>query len=76
LFSVQHFWPFSQQPSFASATQQADFTAQQAIFFMQQLACFATSAPEQQAATLATAFFGPQHAFASWQQAERSAQHF
>ena len=84
LLSVQHFRPLSQQPSLASATQQADLSAQQASILVQQLSglpvalvCLATSFTEQQpAALVVTAFVGPQHAFASLQQAKPSEQHF
>jgi hypothetical protein len=65
LFSVQHFRPLSQQSSLASATQQADWSAQQASFLVQQLSalsttldsCLAVSFVEQQAATFVTAVF-------------------
>ena len=85
LFSEQHFRPFSQQPSLASATQQADFSAQQARFLVQQLSellaaltCgVVTNFAVQQSTALDTvAFTGPQQAFASLQQAKPSVQHF
>jgi hypothetical protein len=78
LFSVQHSWPFSQQPSLASATQQADGVLQQASFWSQQLALAATVFTEQHAAAVVATVFvaGPQQAFASLQQAMPSVQHF
>jgi hypothetical protein len=63
LFSAQHFMPFSQQPSFASATQQADLSLQQASFAV------------QQSAVLTAVFVVPQQALAIAQQAEPSRQH-
>jgi hypothetical protein len=65
-----------QQPDLASATPLADLSAQQASVVAQQLPCFATTLAEQQPATFATTFVGPQHAFASLQQAKLSVQHF
>jgi hypothetical protein len=65
-----------QQPDLASATPLADFSAQQATFGVQQFAFFSTVLAEQQPATFAAAFVGPQHAFASLQQAKPSVQHF
>jgi len=40
LFSAQHFWPFSQQPSFSSAAQQALGFVQQASLSEQQSSLF------------------------------------
>jgi hypothetical protein len=54
----------SQQPSFASAEQQADLSAQQANFDVQQLA------------TVATTFVEAQQVFASAKRAEPFVQHF
>ena len=63
----------SQQPNLASATQHADFSVQQASFFVQQLALAASGFVAQQViAVAATGFVVPQHALASLQQAEPS----
>jgi hypothetical protein len=74
--SLRPFCISVQQPSLASVTPLADFSAQQASFVVQQPAFFSTTFAEQQPATFATAFVGPQHAFASLQQAKPSVQHF
>jgi hypothetical protein len=75
VFSAPRFRPFSQQ-SLASTTQQPDWSEEHASFGVQQLVFFATTLPEQQPATFAMAFAGPQQAFASLQQAKPSVQHF
>jgi len=77
LLSAQHFIAASQQPSLASATQHADFSVQQASFFVQQLALAASGLVAQQViAVVATGFVVPQHASALSQQPEPSVQHF
>jgi hypothetical protein len=58
----------SVQQSVASTAPLADLSAPEAGFVVQQLAFFSTA--------FATAFVGPQHAFASLQHAKPSVQHF
>lgn len=74
--SLRPFCVSVQQSCLASVTLLADVLAQQATLGVQQLAFLSTVLGEQQPATFATAFVGPQHAFASLQQAKPSVQHF
>ena len=66
--SLRPFCIAEQQPDPASATPLTDLSAQGPTFVVRQVAFFST--------TFATAFVGPQHAFASLQQAKPSVQPF